>query len=578
MADYPMDTTVTDHLLATTRAVRKRLDLERPVEREVLLECLRLAVQSPTGSNAQNWHWIVVTDAEKRARLKELYDGMARPYLESQAEAAADPQTRRVYQSAVYLARHPRPGAGARDPVRRGPAREPGALRRPRASTARSCPRSGASCSRRDPEGLGTAWTTLHLANEAETAELLGIPDGMTQVGADPGRLLHRRRLQARRCDHRSRASPTGTPGALPARWSRSPRRDALHSNPRTRVERVMLSVVSRLETAAEGTRDHHLRRLRRRRRRPRRPGRVGAAPRRRPGHGRRAPGARRGTRRARRAARPDLARARHRDPGRLARRRHRRRAPAADAPRLDRGVRRRRPGRASPTPTPRSWSSTPSSRRSSTRCPTHAAVVAARRARRGGRARRRRRVGSPARRPRPPRDPAVHERLDRGPEGRDAPRPLRRREHRRDRRRRAITHADRAVSWLPLYHDMGLIGLLMTPMLHGLRARARRAAGLPRRARRAGWSGSRSTAAPSPRDRTSPTRSRRARCGAPATLDLSCWRLALNGAEPVDPGAVEAFCAAAAPHGFDAERRVLRVRHGRGHARGHVPRARARA
>ncbi|HLM16470.1 MAG TPA: nitroreductase family protein, partial [Acidimicrobiia bacterium] len=103
MADSPLDTTVTDHLLSTTRAVRKRLDLERPVEREVLLECLRLAVQAPTASNSQTWHWIVVTDAEKRARLKELYDGMARPYLESQADAAEDAQTRRVYQSAVHL-------------------------------------------------------------------------------------------------------------------------------------------------------------------------------------------------------------------------------------------------------------------------------------------------------------------------------------------------------------------------------------------------------------------------------------------------------------------------------------------
>src|SRR6478735_12278576 len=99
--DFDLDQT--DQLLATTRSVRKRLDLDRPVEREVLLECLRLAVQSPTGSNAQNWHWMVITDPEKRARLKELYDGMARPYLESQAEAAEDPQTRRVYQSTVYL-------------------------------------------------------------------------------------------------------------------------------------------------------------------------------------------------------------------------------------------------------------------------------------------------------------------------------------------------------------------------------------------------------------------------------------------------------------------------------------------
>src|SRR3954447_1268126 len=103
MADYPMDTTVTDHLLSTTRAVRKRLDLERPVEREVILECLHLAVQSPTGSNSQKWHWLVVTDPDKRARLKDFYGSMGREYLEAQADSAEEPQTRRVYQSAVYL-------------------------------------------------------------------------------------------------------------------------------------------------------------------------------------------------------------------------------------------------------------------------------------------------------------------------------------------------------------------------------------------------------------------------------------------------------------------------------------------
>ena len=59
--------------------------------RRLILECLRLAVQSPTGSNSQNWHWLVVTDAEKRAQLKELYGAMARPYLESQADEAARP-------------------------------------------------------------------------------------------------------------------------------------------------------------------------------------------------------------------------------------------------------------------------------------------------------------------------------------------------------------------------------------------------------------------------------------------------------------------------------------------------------
>ncbi len=62
-----LDRATVDHLLTTTRAVRKRLDLERPVEPEVIEECLRLAIQAPTGGNSQGWRWIVVTDADKRA-------------------------------------------------------------------------------------------------------------------------------------------------------------------------------------------------------------------------------------------------------------------------------------------------------------------------------------------------------------------------------------------------------------------------------------------------------------------------------------------------------------------------------
>jgi nitroreductase len=185
MANYPMDTTVTDHLLATTRAVRKRLDLERPVEPEVILECLRLAVQAPTGSNSQGWHWIVVTDAAKRAQLKELYGAMARPYLESQADEAADPQTRRVYQSAVYLL-----NILDQVPVHVIPCvegRNESADNFAGASFYGSIlPAVWSFMLALRSRGLGSAWTTLHLAKEAETAALLGIPDGITQVALIP--------------------------------------------------------------------------------------------------------------------------------------------------------------------------------------------------------------------------------------------------------------------------------------------------------------------------------------------------------------------------------------------------------
>src|SRR5215475_9430876 len=62
-----------DALLTTTRAVRKRLDFNRPVERAVLEECLTVAQQAPTPTNLQNWHFVVVTDLDKRVALAGLY-------------------------------------------------------------------------------------------------------------------------------------------------------------------------------------------------------------------------------------------------------------------------------------------------------------------------------------------------------------------------------------------------------------------------------------------------------------------------------------------------------------------------
>jgi len=113
------------------------------------------------------------------------------------------------------------------------------------------------------------------------------------------------------------------------------------------------------------------------------------------------------------------------------------------------------------------------------------------------------------------------------------------------------ITHADTAVSWLPLYHDMGLIGLLMAPMLHGFEL----VLGAPQDflARPACWlewiSEYRGTITAGPNFSYALAARALRRTGA---LDLSSWRLALNGAETVDPNAVEAFCAAAEPFGFD--------------------------
>ena len=91
-----------DQLLSTTRTVRKRLDLSRPVERELLEECFDLALQAPTGGNQQGWHFVVVTDADQKKALAELY----RQSKDETEPPSAPPGQEAVMQSAAYLAEH----------------------------------------------------------------------------------------------------------------------------------------------------------------------------------------------------------------------------------------------------------------------------------------------------------------------------------------------------------------------------------------------------------------------------------------------------------------------------------------
>lgn len=180
-----MDTRVTDELLSTTRAVRKRLDLDRPVDPALITECLQLAVQAPSGSNEQSWRWMVVTDAAKRAAIAELYRDAGAAYL-ADAAAKAEGQTRRVYESALFLT-----DILARVPVHVIPCIERRFDRAPNPIAASAygsiLPAAWSFLLALRSRGLGSVWTTLHLFKEREVADLLGIPfDTVTQVALFP--------------------------------------------------------------------------------------------------------------------------------------------------------------------------------------------------------------------------------------------------------------------------------------------------------------------------------------------------------------------------------------------------------
>jgi nitroreductase len=187
--DQPqIDVANADLLLSTTRSVRKRLDFERPVEREVLLECLELAVQAPTASNRQTWRWIVVTDEELKTKIADVYREEGMGYLSgavAEAEANGEKARLRVHESALYLAEN----------MERAPALVIPCIEEDLSKGGKKAALVAAGSIVQAAwsfqlalraRGLGSCWTTLHLSQAGTVADLLGIPDGVSQVSLIP--------------------------------------------------------------------------------------------------------------------------------------------------------------------------------------------------------------------------------------------------------------------------------------------------------------------------------------------------------------------------------------------------------
>jgi nitroreductase len=168
-----------DELLSTTRAVRRRLDLDRPVPLEIVREALAVAMQAPSGSNSQGWHWIVLTDPQIKARVAAFYERSYRPYRQSKPQPTT-PAQERLAASSDYLSE-----VMAQVPVLVIGAITVGSAGLPEGNQAgvwgSLLPAAWSLALALRARGLGTAWTTLHLNYEREVAELLGLPTNVRQ-------------------------------------------------------------------------------------------------------------------------------------------------------------------------------------------------------------------------------------------------------------------------------------------------------------------------------------------------------------------------------------------------------------
>jgi nitroreductase len=168
-----------DQLLSTTRAVRKRLDFAREVPDDLLRECVRMALQAPSGSNRLTMQFVIVRDAAKRRDVAALYAESFGRYKSSSYYAAnhdrdtesGRQQQARVADSAGYLAEHMADAPALVIGCNAGPSRAAA-----EGGMGNILPAMWSFMLAARARGLGTAWTTLHLAHEREVADLLGIP------------------------------------------------------------------------------------------------------------------------------------------------------------------------------------------------------------------------------------------------------------------------------------------------------------------------------------------------------------------------------------------------------------------
>jgi nitroreductase len=174
-----------DRLLTTTKSVRRRLDFDRPVETEVVVDCLRLAVHAPNASNHQDWRWIVVTDADLRRQIGDDYRRVVVPPVEAQRSlkiAEGDDAEVRILDATLYLAERM-----GEVPVMVIPCLEfePGPAL-PFVWTASMLasiyPAVWSFQLALRSRGLGSVLTTAHLLDDSLAGKLLEIPDGYTQT------------------------------------------------------------------------------------------------------------------------------------------------------------------------------------------------------------------------------------------------------------------------------------------------------------------------------------------------------------------------------------------------------------
>ena len=187
-----IDTAMSDHLLTTTRGIRRRIDFDKPVDVNVINECVEIAIQAPVGSPAMGAHFVVLTEPELKRSVSELYCKALEPFCEKweaveleNADPSEHDHIRKVYSTYRWHGEnlHRVPILVIVAMMGRW---EHESARMQAGKYGCIFPAAWSFMLALRTRGLGSCWMTLHLDHEREAASLLGIPDDVTQAALLP--------------------------------------------------------------------------------------------------------------------------------------------------------------------------------------------------------------------------------------------------------------------------------------------------------------------------------------------------------------------------------------------------------
>ena len=179
-----IDVAAADHLLKTTKQVRKRLDLSRAVPRQLLLDCVDVASHAPMGGNLERNRWLIIDDKELMGQIAPYYQQVGRPYLA--ANEGAEGRQARVVDSALFLVDHIADVPAWVISMRLDRLADNASNAEIAAYHGSVAPGVWSFQMAARARGLGSAWTTFHLFHERTIADMLGIPASVTQIALLP--------------------------------------------------------------------------------------------------------------------------------------------------------------------------------------------------------------------------------------------------------------------------------------------------------------------------------------------------------------------------------------------------------